>query len=279
MFFKEWVVLLVDDEPDVLSISKLAMRNFEVFGLPLKLYTAESKTEAVQLLNDNLEVASSLAVAFIDVVMETDTAGFELCEYIRDGMGNRLSQLYIRTGQPGIAPERAVIDQYDINGYFTKLEATEDKLYSLVKSSVRQYLAFGMSQATLGVLNELIVASGSREDILEVVRPIGGFNRELADIPRWLIIDDQVLFAEEVDTRRALKLRDHLGAREGIPLNPEGDTYVKGEEGFQLIHVVRKPSQADTTYIFQSFFAPPEHVVHYMHSLVTGLAAAWQLAH
>ncbi len=279
MFFKEWVVLLVDDEPDVLSISKLAMRNFEVYGLPLKLYTAESKTEAVQLLHDSLEVASSLAVAFIDVVMETDTAGFELCEYIRDGMGNRLSQLFIRTGQPGIAPERAVIDQYDINGYFTKIEATEDKLYSLVKSSVRQYLAFGMSQATLGILNELIAASGSREDILEVVRPMGGFNRELSDIPRWLIIDDQVLFADEVDAGSAMKLRDQLGARGGIALNPEGDTYVKGEEDFQLIHVVKKPSQADATHVFQSRFTPPEHVVHCMHSAVTGLATAWQQAH
>lgn len=278
MFFKEWVVLLVDDEPDVLSISKLAMRNFEVYGLPLKLYTAESKAEAIGLLNDNLEVGSSLAVAFIDVVMETDTAGFELCEYIRDGMDNRLSQLFIRTGQPGIAPERTVIDRYDINGYFTKIEATEDKLYSLVKSSVRQYLVFGMSQATLGILNELIAAAGSREDILEIVRPIGGFNRELSDIPRWLIIGDEVLFADEVNAGSALTLRGQLQARAGIALNPEGDTYVKGEDGFQLIRVVGKPSQANATYIFQSRFAPPEHVVHCMHSVVTGLATAWQQA-
>ena len=34
----------------------------------------------------------------------------------------------------------SVLDRYDINGYFTKVEATEDKLYSLVKSGVRQYL-------------------------------------------------------------------------------------------------------------------------------------------
>ena len=36
MFFKHWPVLLVDDEPDVLTVSKLAMKNFEVYGLPLK---------------------------------------------------------------------------------------------------------------------------------------------------------------------------------------------------------------------------------------------------
>ena len=36
MFFNEWEVLLVDDEPDVLNVSKLAMQDFEVYGLPLK---------------------------------------------------------------------------------------------------------------------------------------------------------------------------------------------------------------------------------------------------
>lgn len=278
MFFKEWIVLLVDDEPDVLSISKLAMRNFEVYGLPLKLYTAASKEEAIQLINDNLEVATSLAVAFIDVVMETDTAGFELCEYIRDGMDNRLSQLYIRTGQPGIAPERSVIDRYDINGYFTKVEATEDKLYSLVKSSVRQYLAFGMSQATLEILNELIAAGGSREAILQVAHAIGGFNRELVNSPRWLILDDQVLFAGEVDGQSGLELRDRLAALGGTLLNPEGDLYVQGEAGLQLIRVAAKPAQADITYVFQSSFTPPEHVIHCLHSVLTGLATAWRQA-
>jgi len=44
----------------------------------------------------------------IDVVMETDTAGLELCQYIREKMKNQLTRIYIRTGQPGIAPERTV---------------------------------------------------------------------------------------------------------------------------------------------------------------------------
>ena len=35
--------------------------------------------------------------------METDTAGLELCQYIRNDMENRLIQLIIRTGQPGLA--------------------------------------------------------------------------------------------------------------------------------------------------------------------------------
>jgi len=276
MFFKEWVVFLVDDEPDVLAVSKLAMRNFEVFGLPLKFYTAESKAEAIDLLQNNLELASSLAVAFVDVVMETDTAGFDLCEYIREDMGNRISQLFIRTGQPGIAPERSVIDRFDINGYFTKVEATEDKLYSLVKSSVRQYLAFGMSQASLGLLNDLLSARGSREQILEVVRPLGGFNRELASIPRWLIADSELLFPDEVDAGRGRDIHDQLAKREQVALNAEGDTYVEGELGYRRIHVLEKPGQSDIAYVFQSAFAPPGHVVQCMHSVLSGLATAWK---
>lgn len=78
MFFKHWPVLLVDDEPDVLAISRLAMKNFEVYGLPLKIYTARSKQEALWLINDDVEVGCSLAVALLDVVMETERAGLEL---------------------------------------------------------------------------------------------------------------------------------------------------------------------------------------------------------
>jgi CheY-like chemotaxis protein len=49
MFFKEWEVLIVDDEPDVIQVSRLAMRHFEVYGLPLRLHTANSKAEALKV--------------------------------------------------------------------------------------------------------------------------------------------------------------------------------------------------------------------------------------
>ena len=73
MFEKELPVLLVDDEPDVLAVSKLAMRDFEVFGLPIKLYAAASKAEAIELLTSDFALAAQVGakpnVAFIDVVM------------------------------------------------------------------------------------------------------------------------------------------------------------------------------------------------------------------
>jgi CheY-like chemotaxis protein len=276
MFFKYWPVLFVDDEPDVLSISKLAVKNFEVYGLPLKIYTAASKAEAIQLLNDNAEVACSLAVAFLDVVMDGNHAGLELCNYIRNDMGNKITQIFIRTGQAGLAPEREVIDKYDINGYFSKVEMTQNKLYSVVKSSVRQYLAYGMAQATIELSNKLIAAMGSRRKILYAVHSVASMNDEQADTPRWLIMDDKVLFSDEVDADRAAKLLGQLRARPGVPLNPYGDKYIKDDEGYQLIQVAGRSSKAETAFLFKSRFAPPDSVINMMHSFTAGLAIAWQ---
>src|SRR5437868_9704404 len=123
MFQKAWPILVVADEPDVLSITQLVLKDVKIDGVPLRISTARSKQDAIELLNADTgpEAAPPFAVAFIDVVMETDHAGLDLCEYIRQELRNQATQLFIRTGQAGIAPERSVVDLYDINGYFTKV--------------------------------------------------------------------------------------------------------------------------------------------------------------
>lgn len=275
MFFKYWPVLLVDDEPDVLTISILAMKGFEVYGLPLKIFTADSKAAAINLIKDDVDVGCSLAVAFLDVVMETDHAGLELCDYIRNDLGNKLTQIHIRTGQPGIAPEREVIDKYDINGYFSKVEATEDKLYSLVKSSIRQYLSYGMALSTLDLSNNLIEAAGSRRKLLYALSPIGGASPDQAETPRWLVVDGQVLFADEVDADQGLQALSRLRATEGKPLNPSGNCYYTDNQGYRLIDVVGNNTQAQASFLFKSRFTPPDLVVDLMHGFVKQLAVLW----
>ena len=51
MFQTEWPVLIVDDDPDVIAVSKLAMKNFIIDGVPIKLFAASSKAEAIELLS------------------------------------------------------------------------------------------------------------------------------------------------------------------------------------------------------------------------------------
>jgi len=46
--------------------------------------------------------------------------GLDLVRFIREEMGLSHIRLIIRTGQPGKAPERFVIDNYDIDDYKEK---------------------------------------------------------------------------------------------------------------------------------------------------------------
>src|SRR4029077_12477468 len=132
---------------------------------------AKSKAEAVELLSGSLGgvLLPYIAVAFIDVVMETDHAGLELCHFIRETLKNRLTQIYIRTGQPGVAPEREVIDRYDINGYFSKVETTEDKLYSLVKAGIRQFDFASMAVVEFNVLGQCIANADSVQSLRDTL--------------------------------------------------------------------------------------------------------------
>jgi hypothetical protein len=36
MFAREWPVLFVDDDPDLLAVSRLALKNLEVDGVPVR---------------------------------------------------------------------------------------------------------------------------------------------------------------------------------------------------------------------------------------------------
>src|SRR5690606_26524224 len=211
MLNTSWPVILLDVEPDVLRLSRLIMQNLTVYESHLELHTATSKADAIRLMETELvPILPNIpppraAVAFIDVVMESDKAGLELCDYIRNTMGNKVVQLFIRTGQPGVAPERMVIDNYDINGYFTKAEATEDKLYSLVKSGVRQYLSYMTATVSQTILSRMSMAAGSRDSLRSFITMLPMLKRE----GHFLFIDGEPV-GGTLDEKTARSLAERL---------------------------------------------------------------------
>jgi CheY-like chemotaxis protein len=68
---KEWPVLIVDDEPDGLAVTRLALKDVQVDGVPFKLHSATSKAEAIQLFTEapGPPVAPYFDVALIDKVL------------------------------------------------------------------------------------------------------------------------------------------------------------------------------------------------------------------
>ncbi len=132
---ERWKVLIVDDEPMIHQVTSLALQNFEFEGKKLKLISAHSGAEARDILNQE----SGIALILLDVVMETDDAGLRLVNFIRYELKDQLVRIVLRTGQPGVAPEKEVITKYDIDDYKAKTELTVDKLYTTVHTALRSF--------------------------------------------------------------------------------------------------------------------------------------------
>lgn len=132
-----WKIMLVDDEADVHAVLRLALQDVQVEGRSLQLFDAKSAEEAKILLAAHPDIALIL----LDVVMESEQAGLELVRYIRNDCGNRNIQIVLVTGQPGYAPLRSVISEYDIDGYRLKSELTADRIYVSVYAALRTFQA------------------------------------------------------------------------------------------------------------------------------------------
>ena len=130
-----WKLLVVDDEPDIRRLTVLNLRGFEFSGRGLEILEAASASEAREVLLAH----DDIAMALIDVVMESDDAGLKLVDFIRNQLANRIIRLIIRTGQPGVAPERYVIEHFDIDDYKDKTELTAQKLYTAVRVGIKGY--------------------------------------------------------------------------------------------------------------------------------------------
>lgn len=130
-----WLVLIVDDDPDVHQATELALRGLQIEQRPLQLLHAHSGAEAARLLQQNPDIA----VLLLDVVMESDDAGLQLVQRIRHELNNPLVRIILRTGQPGYAPEMNTIRDYDINDYKTKSELTRTRLFTSLTTAIRTY--------------------------------------------------------------------------------------------------------------------------------------------
>lgn len=132
-----WKVLVVDDEEGIHSVTRLALRHFTVESKPLTFLHAYTAQEARTVLEENPDIA----VVLVDVVMESDQAGLDLVQFIRQKLNNDFIRIILRTGQPGQAPEMEVLERFKIDDYRLKTELTQDKLCAVLLASIRTYEA------------------------------------------------------------------------------------------------------------------------------------------
>jgi len=132
---KPWRILIVDDEIDIHTVTKMALKRFELEERGVEFLSAFDSNEAKKVLEEN----DDIALIFLDVVMETDDAGLQVAKWLREEKKNIFTRIILRTGQPGQAPEEEVIMNYDINDYKQKTELDRTKLFTSVVTALRAY--------------------------------------------------------------------------------------------------------------------------------------------
>ena len=171
-------VAVIDDDPAVHEGTRFALYDYSLNGQGIELLSAHSAEEGRALMRSTPNVA----VILLDVVMETDDAGLAFVEYIRNELKNETVRIILRTGQPGQAPERRVIVDYDINDYKAKTELTADKLFTALTAALRSYQQLTRMVETRRGLEMIIEGASTLYDFKSMQRLAEGVLTQIASL-------------------------------------------------------------------------------------------------
>ncbi|MGJ4882590.1 MULTISPECIES: DUF3369 domain-containing protein [unclassified Bradyrhizobium] len=175
---RKWKIAVIDDDHAVHEGTRFALSDYSLNGQGLEILSAYSAAEGRALMREHTDIAAVL----LDVIMETDVAGLELVEYIRNEIKNETVRIILRTGQPGQAPERRVIVQYDINDYKAKTELTADKLFTSLTAALRSYQQLERMVQTRRGLEIIIDAASTLYDFKSMQRLAEGVLTQIASL-------------------------------------------------------------------------------------------------
>ena len=173
-----WQVLIVDDDPEIHSVTQLALSDLIVLGRRLEYLHAYSGQDACKLIKEN----NDIVLVLLDVVMETDHAGLTVVRYIRETLNKQDIRIVLRTGQPGYAPEESVIKEYDINDYKTKTELTRRKLVTTVYAAIRAYQQIATVTEGRKGLEKIVSGSSSLLELHTITEYSQGTLKQLAQL-------------------------------------------------------------------------------------------------
>lgn len=208
-------ILIADDEPDVAAVTRLSLRGLNYGGRPVEFATASTGQEAIE----QMRARPDTAILLLDVVMENATAGLDACRAIREELGNRFVRILLRTGQPGMAPERKTIEEYDIDGYLPKAELSTNRLYAAVRTALKAFeelVELERHRRVFAFLHESVISLRAFEPLEVTLQRI--LATTLAIVPSPLAVLDLVTFQDQATPRRCLlhlaPSKDPVGAKE-----------------------------------------------------------------
>jgi CheY-like chemotaxis protein len=288
MLSKGATILVVDDDPAVVHITTLAMKSYKIDGQPIRIRSATSRAEAEHLLWGELRTKqglSSVPVVLIGLALEGEDGGLDLCKYIRKGLDNRETRLFIRNDANNGAPHRDVFTQYEISGYYTTGDITEDRLYSLVRTGVRHFRTMAILRVLMALMDTLITArtrSGMAEAlnnfIAAMVTDTNGAAQDFTDPHVGFLFDRQVVAHHPLlQPKEALSRVKTLCDLQVKPLNNTGDKYASDGDYF-VVHVEADALHAEFDYLCPGGGEMSDTFARDFHKFARAAAALWKNA-
>ncbi|MFM2481617.1 EAL domain-containing protein [Celerinatantimonas sp. YJH-8] len=188
-----WTILSVEDDLNYQETLKFALRGFQVRDRAVHVLTANSASEAAVVISGHPEIS----VILLDVVMEDDDAGLRLVGTIRDVIGNESVRIILLTGQPGMAPCRDIMKEYDIDDYWNKSELTSEHLHTVVSANIRTWEQMSLLNQAKKGLQMVITASqviSSKTNLLSFTQTV------LEEISHF-IGSNSIICAQRIDGR------------------------------------------------------------------------------
>jgi putative nucleotidyltransferase with HDIG domain len=223
---EKWKILVVDDEEDVHRITKLILREFSYQNKELALTHAYSGEEAMAILRRE----SDFALVLLDIVMESEHSGLDVVQYIRKELQNSQIRIILRTGQPGKAPLKNIIVQYEINDYKQKTELTTDKMFATIISALRSYADIMSIHKNKSNLENIIAAS---KNLFQ--------NNSLSDFAQGILVHlSSILNLDDITLPPSMVVRANHG-----DLTIIGGTGVNKYKIGQHMQQVATPEEAD----------------------------------
>ncbi|WP_133470373.1 DUF3369 domain-containing protein [Paraglaciecola marina] len=256
-FHGTWKVLIVDDEPEIHAVTKLALGDFVFQDKRIEFISVFSGAEAKKAFMEH----DDISVVLLDVVMETDDAGLIVANFIRNEIDNHFTRIILRTGQPGQAPERDVIVNYDINDYKSKTELTAQKLFSVVIAALRSYHDINVIEENRKGLEKVIAASADIFTLQSFESFIEGIVQQLSSLlggtKDVAYLTSAVMGPKPINQYHSTELFVFTGKGE-----------YKNKEGLRLEQVISGPqlSSCMLAYANKSLIYEDEYMVAYCDS-------------
>ena len=173
-----WNILVVDDDEDVLAVTRLGLKGLKAMDRSINLVCAYSAAEAKVAYQSH----DSIALLITDVVMESDDAGLELVRWLRTQDKGQQTRVVVRTGQPGFAPEELVLRQYDINDYWPKAQTDIHRIRSQIVGLIRSFKDIQALQWQSTHLSKLVSSMNTLIGLRNQARVLEHVSREM----EWL---------------------------------------------------------------------------------------------